>query len=107
MAALMTAAMVLIEILLMASMYPDRRSNLLTISASIVVLALAWLGIRKQAAIGDHQFLVTMIPHHGGAILMCRQASLKNPELIALCQRIVKGQQEEIDQMTAVLKRAP
>ncbi len=34
-----------------------------------------------QAGIGDKEFLRSMIPHHSGAILMCEQATLTDPEM--------------------------
>lgn len=46
-----------------------------------------------------------MIPHHSGAILMCEQASITDPEIVALCQQIVASQQKEIAQMEAILGR--
>jgi uncharacterized protein (DUF305 family) len=46
-----------------------------------------------------------MIPHHSGAILMCQNASLSDPELKKLCASIVSGQQSEIDEMKAILTR--
>ncbi|HEY0157898.1 MAG TPA: DUF305 domain-containing protein [Thermoanaerobaculia bacterium] len=46
-----------------------------------------------------------MIPHHAGAILMCQQATLQDPELKVLCDGIVRGQQQEIDQLNAILRR--
>lgn len=46
-----------------------------------------------------------MIPHHSGAILMCEQASITDPEIIALCQQIISSQQKEITQMEAILAR--
>ena len=68
-----------------------------------VLLILSWTLIRRQIAIGDRQFLRSMIPHHAGAILMCEQASLQDSEIKALCKNIVLGQQAEIDQMKAKL----
>ena len=44
-----------------------------------------------------------MIPHHAGAILMCGRAPVKDPEIRSLCATIIKGQQQEIDQMSAML----
>ncbi|MFZ8373971.1 DUF305 domain-containing protein, partial [Staphylococcus aureus] len=38
-------------------------------------------GVRAQALVGDKQFLRAMIPHHSGAILMCQQANLTDPEI--------------------------
>ena len=46
-----------------------------------------------------------MIPHHSGAILMCEQATLTDPEIKALCGEIVASQRKEIAQMEALLAR--
>ena len=46
-----------------------------------------------------------MIPHHSGAILMCQQASLTDPEVLGLCEEIVSSQEREIAQMKAILAR--
>lgn len=46
-----------------------------------------------------------MIPHHSGALLMCDRASITDAELKKLCSEIVKGQQQEIDQMKKILAR--
>jgi uncharacterized protein (DUF305 family) len=45
-----------------------------------------------------------MIPHHAGAILMCEEASIHNPDIRRLCQNIIASQQAEIDQMKAMLR---
>lgn len=45
-----------------------------------------------------------MIPHHSGAILMCEQANITDPEVRKLCEAIVKSQREEIAQMKAKLE---
>lgn len=103
MAALMAAPMVVIELIVMRMMYKDARLNALIIAAAVVVGAVLFGLIRQQTAIGDRQFLRSMIPHHGGAILMCRQASVTDPELKVLCQGIISSQRREIDQMTAKL----
>ena len=104
MAALMTAPMLIIELLLMGSMYPSSRWTLALLGLAALVAASAFLFIRQQTAIGDAQFLRSMIPHHSGAILMCRQASLQDPEIRQLCAGIERGQQEEIDWMRARLE---
>lgn len=103
MAALMTSPMLIIELLLMGSMYPQKRWNLGLLAIATVVLAGSFLFIRQQTAIGDREFLRSMIPHHSGAILMCRKADLKDPEIRQLCGEIIKGQQSEIDWMRARL----
>lgn len=105
MAALMAAPMVVIEILLMGSMYPDRRFNLAIIAAGVVAGIVCFALIRQQTAIDDRQFLRSMIPHHAGAILMCGKAPLRDEEVRKLCTGIIESQQREIAQMKAMLDR--
>ena len=103
MAALMTAPMVIIEIAVMGAMYQDKKTNRMIIAASLVTLAVFWILVRQQAGVSDKQFLRSMIPHHGGAVLMCTKAPLQDSEIKELCRTIISGQQAEIDQMKAKL----
>lgn len=105
MAGLMTAPMVAIKILLMNAMYESKAANAAILAVSVVVLVGFFLLIRQQTAVADRQFLRSMIPHHSGAILMCREAPIADAEIKTLCQSIIKSQQEEIDQMKAILQR--
>jgi len=105
MAGLMAAPMVVIEILLMKGMYPDKRKNAFIVAGGIVVALVFWVLIRQQAAIGNGQFLRSMIPHHAGAILMCEQLRADDPEIRQLCAQIVESQRQEIAQMRARLER--
>lgn len=105
MAALMAAPMVIIELLVMRGMYADARKNIGILIVSVVVMALAFTFIRYQTAVGDTQFVRSMIPHHSGAILMCRGAKLDDGELKRLCVQIIESQQKEIDLMQAILAR--
>lgn len=103
MAGLMAAPMVGIELLVMSAMYHNRRLNALLLVGSILAAALFWTLIRQQTAISDRQFLRSMIPHHGGAILMCTEAKISDPEIKKLCSEIVESQRREIRQMKALL----
>jgi uncharacterized protein (DUF305 family) len=103
MAALMTSPMLLIEVLLMRGMYPDRGKNAVVILAGLVLLIGAFAAIRKQAIVGDVQFLKSMIPHHSGAILMCRESSLSDQRVLDLCHGIVESQKREIEEMESLL----
>jgi uncharacterized protein (DUF305 family) len=103
MAGLMTAPMVVIELLLMSGMYKNKKLNALLSTGGCVAGIAFFLFIRQQTAISDRQFLRSMIPHHSGAILMCNEASLQDQRLLELCKTIVTGQQQEIDQMRAIL----
>jgi uncharacterized protein (DUF305 family) len=105
MAGLMTAPMVVIEILLMRAMYQNKRANLMIVAASILALGTFFVLIRQQTAISDTQFLRSMIPHHAGAILMCENAPIKDAELKQLCTAIISSQRSEINQMKAKLNK--
>jgi uncharacterized protein (DUF305 family) len=105
MAAIMTAPMVVFELLLMGAMYQNRQLNAWLILISIGALVIFFMFIRQQTAIGDRQFLRAMIPHHSSAILMCEEASIEDAEIAELCEEIVQAQQEEINQMKAILER--
>ena len=99
MAGLMTAPMIVIEIFVMWSMYNNKKVNLIIAGVSIVLLVLFSFFIREQTAISDKEFLKSMIPHHGGAMLMCDNTNLQDAEIKELCKGIVSSQQSEIDWM--------
>ena len=105
MAGLMAAPMVLIEMALMRSMYPNARLNGVIILATLLVMILCWVFIRQQTAISDNQFVRSMIPHHAGAVLMCEENQLKDPDLVQLCQEIISSQQAEILLMKSKLSQ--
>ena len=103
MAGLMAAPMVIIELLLMASMYRNKRLNAAILAGTVLAVAGFWILIRQQTLVGDKQFLRSMIPHHAGAILMCEKAPIRDPEIKRLCESIKSSQQAEIDWMKAKL----
>lgn len=105
MAGLMAAPMVVIELVVMRAMYQNRQLNLLLAGASIAVGVLLFVAIRQQTVVTDRQFLRSMIPHHSGAILMCREASIQDQEIRDLCRSIISSQQQEIDRMNDILGR--
>lgn len=103
MAALMAAPMVMIELILMRAMYRHAALNVAILIVSALVLAASLWAIRSQAGIGDVQFLRSMIPHHSGAVLMCREAPVTDPRIRTLCETIIRSQRDEIAQMQAIL----
>lgn len=104
MAALMAAPMALIELALMGRMYPRKMANAGIAAASVLLMLLCWIGIRQQAGVSDQQFVRSMIPHHAGAILMCRKNRLTSPDLKQLCGEIIRSQQAEIGRMKAAIR---
>jgi uncharacterized protein (DUF305 family) len=105
MTAMMVSAMAVVMALTMKSMFssPRMRAGMAIGAAAIGILSFA--GMRTQAAVGDGQFLRSMIPHHSGAILMCEKANLTDPEILQLCSTIVRTQREEITKMKELLAR--
>jgi hypothetical protein len=105
MAGLMASPMALIEIVLMSSMYHNKKLNLAIIALSVIALVGFWFLIRWQTAVSDRQFLKSMIPHHAGAILMCEEAVISDAEIKQLCGNIISSQEEEIRQMKEKLNQ--
>jgi len=102
---MMVAPMVVLMILAMMHMFPSKTANLVLIGVAVIAFFGSFVLIRTQTTIGNTAFVRSMIPHHSGAILMCRQAGITDAELKALCGEIIKSQQQEIDQMKAILAR--
>ena len=99
------AAMAIVMLISMRSMFPKKNLNIFVGVVAVLVFILSFIGMRTQAAVGDAQFLRSMIPHHSGAILMCEQAPITDPEVKTLCQQIITSQQQEISRMEQILRR--
>ena len=108
MALVMWAPMGILMLLLMPTMYPDKKLNLLLLASFALILMLSFWAIRDQTLVGDKQFVRAMIPHHSGAITMCNRASIRDQEIRDICFKpngIIESQKREIAQMEAILKR--
>ena len=105
MAGLMASPMLIIELFLMGEMYPNKKRNAILVGIGVAAMFLFWFGIRKQTAVGDVQFLKSMIPHHAGAILMVEESNLVDPEVRKLGAQIIKAQEEEIAVMKAKIQK--
>ncbi|KGQ20642.1 hypothetical protein LF41_1180 [Lysobacter dokdonensis DS-58] len=104
MAGLMASPMLVIELLVMGGMYPDKKRNALLIVGGIAAMIVFWVLIRQQTAVTERQFLRSMIPHHAGAILMCEERKGRDgAEVQALCAEILASQRNEIRRMKALL----
>lgn len=105
MAVTMWAPMGIFMLATMPGMFPNRVANIgLYVALALLTVGSFW-ATRTQALIDDRQFIASMIPHHSGAILMCREAKLADAELKTLCEAITKAQREEIQQMERIASR--
>lgn len=80
------------------------------IGTKIAVLVLAsLLGViflfvnRSQSLIGDDDFMKSMIPHHSIAINNARKASINDPRVRELADKIIEAQVLEIAEMKLLL----
>lgn len=105
MALMMATPMGVLMLLFMGSMYGNAKLNAVLHGAFVLIFALSFYAMREQSLIGDRQFLRSMIPHHSGALLMCREAAIGDPEIRDLCVGIIESQAREIEQMKAILAR--
>lgn len=105
MALIMVAAMAVIMIGMMGSMYPNRRTNRIILAGAVIVFIAALAALRSQTPIGDVQYMKAMIPHHSSAIMTSKHAAIKDPEVKQLSEQIIQSQEREIHQMEQILQR--
>lgn len=100
----MGCVMTLVMLGFMWSMYEGMRTKVL------VVLAAAAAGIallamnRGQVLIDDLSFMRSMIPHHSIAINNAYKASISDPRVRELADRIIASQVEEIAEMKLLIE---
>ena len=105
MALLMVSAMAIVMTVGMWSMFKNRKANIAMLVGFVVLFGAVFALGRTETFVGNEQFLKSMIPHHSRALLVCQESDITDPEIIKLCDSIVKSQQEEITQMQAILDR--
>lgn len=104
MAGLMVAPMLIIMLMVMSTMYPNKSFNRVLLAIGVALIILFWTLLRSQAGVGNQQFLRSMIPHHAAAILVCDQASITDARIQELCQEIVATQEREIRIMKELMQ---
>lgn len=105
MTGMMLAPMVILMPLAMKMMYPNKKLNGLIVGSMAVIFVAFYVFTRQQTFINDKEFVRSMIPHHSGAVLMCREATIRDAELKNLCANIIESQIREVNQMKEILKR--
>lgn len=105
MAILMVAPMVIVMMLMMGKMYQNKKLNTIIVIGAIIVFILTLIGLRTQTPISDVQYMKAMIPHHSSAIMVSKQANIKDPEVKKLSDQIIQSQEKEIAEMESMLSR--
>lgn len=96
---IMGAAMAIIMLGFMLSMYKNTKINLSIVAGSLVVFAAALWLVRSQATVEDKSWMSAMIPHHSIAILTSERANLEDVRVRELADAIIAAQRREIKEM--------
>ena len=104
MAIYMGAAMAVIMLAFMLSMYKNFKINALIFSVSILVFLGALFLVRSQTTIEDKSWMSAMIPHHSIAILTSERAYIEDVRVKKLANEIIEAQRREIKEMQWLLK---
>jgi uncharacterized protein (DUF305 family) len=99
MALVMGAAMAVIMLGFMRSMYKQRAVNLSIVAGSVVTFAGALWLVRSQATVDDTGYIKAMIPHHSIAIMTSERSQITDPRVRKLADEIIEAQRREIAEM--------
>jgi uncharacterized protein (DUF305 family) len=99
MALLMGAAMAIVMMAFMLSMYPSANANMTIIAMGIIAFGGALWLVRSQETVSDVSYMKAMIPHHSIAIMTSARAHIKDPRVRKLADGILEAQVREIAQM--------
>jgi uncharacterized protein (DUF305 family) len=103
MALVMGAAMAVVMLAFMASMYPSRKGNAAIFAGAAAVFAVALWLVRSQATVADVAYMKAMIPHHSIAIMTSERAHIRDPRVRELADQIIRSQREEIAEMEGLI----
>lgn len=95
----MGAAMAVVMLAFMLSMYKDSRINLGIVAGAAIVFILALWLVRSQSTVGDQSYMKAMIPHHSIAIMTSERAGIEDVRVRELANEIIKAQRREIKEM--------
>ena len=102
-ALIMGAVMTVVMLGFMWKMYEGQGIKVAVVAVGAVA-AVALLAInRSQALVGDTTFMKAMIPHHSIAINNARRASISDPRVRELANKIISSQVREIAEMKALI----
>lgn len=103
-AGLITTVLGVLELIVMRDIYRNPRANA-ALFAGLGLAAVAFFSlIRHQAGVSDEQLVRSMIPHHSGAIHMCQNANLQDPEITQMCNEMISSQRSEMEELKAWLR---
>ncbi|WP_187969077.1 DUF305 domain-containing protein [Aquibium microcysteis] len=103
MALLMGAAMAVVMLGWMWSMYARTTVNLAIMATAFIVFAGSLWLVRSQETVDDVDYMKAMIPHHSIAILTSTRAHISDPRVRELADGIIEAQRNEIAEMKSLI----
>lgn len=103
MALLMGAAMAMIMLGIMWSMYKDTKVNIAILAASAAVFLVSLWLVRSQETVSDVSYMKAMIPHHSIAVMTSDRAHIRDPRVRKLADGILEAQVREIGEMKRLI----
>jgi hypothetical protein len=100
----MGAAMMVVMLIFMWSMYKNTTKNFIILGVAAVVFALGLWLVRSQSTVTDTEYMRAMIPHHSIAIMTSERAHLRDPRVRALAKGIIVAQRREIAEMKYLIE---
>ncbi|GAB6190758.1 DUF305 domain-containing protein [Desulfocastanea catecholica] len=95
----MGAAMMVVMLSFMLSMYKNTKVNMIIfLGAGLLLLSAVWL-VRSQVTVSGVDYMEGMIPHHSIAILTSERAKIEDLRVRKLADEIIKAQRREIKEM--------
>jgi uncharacterized protein (DUF305 family) len=103
MAVLMGAAMAVIMLGFMWSMYRSTTANVAIIGVGVFAFAASLWLVRSQETVSDISYMKAMIPHHSIAVMTSDRAHIRDPRVRKLADGILEAQVREIAEMEALI----
>ena len=100
---IMGAIMTVVMLSFMWKMYEGRSKKVAVLVIAILAAVSLLATNRSQALIGDTEFMKSMIPHHSIAINNSQRASISDPRVRELADKIIAAQVREIAEMKALI----
>lgn len=102
-ALIMGAVMTVVMLAFMWKMYEGQGIKVAVVAVAAVAAFALLATNRSQALVGDTTFMKAMIPHHSIAINNARKASISDPRVRELADKIITSQVREIAEMRALI----
>jgi uncharacterized protein (DUF305 family) len=103
MAILMGAAMAIVMLGSMWTMYKKKSANVAILLGSAALFAISLWLVRSQETVSDVSYMKAMIPHHSIAVMTSDRAHIRDPRVRKLADGILEAQVREIGEMKSLI----